>query len=262
MHRYAPLALLSFVLAAHPATARAHPAIDDAIARSDEADFDGALRAFERAESLEDLTLDDLASLYAHRAAVHLAIGNAGEARADLRRLVAIQPGYELDTSASPALRDALDGVRATEPLTIAVRTESSHGATRFRAVVSHDPGALVRRVRLVVRSIGEGAWIEASASTYETSGTAFEYFAEAIGPGGVVVAREGSERAPSRVGEVPRAAIATVSPSTGEDTTIWWVIGGAGLAVVVAAVVVGAVVASSGPSDQTAFGPPMLRVP
>jgi hypothetical protein len=257
-------AAMSFVLGslalALASPAHAHPEIDRALALVDEVDFDGAIAAFARAESGTDLTLDDLATLFAHRAAVYQALGDSAASDRDLSRLAAVRPNYVFGPWAPPSLREAFERSRGSRPFGLDVSAHAAAGRVEIDVEVAGDPGDLVRAVRIFVRREGESDWSELAAGETSAEGNEIDYYVEAVGPGGAVVANAGSAAAPRRIrGE----AIAIVEPVDDDDGSLvlWLIAGGAGLAVVAVVTIVAIAVASSG-SDQTTFGPPMLRLP
>lgn len=69
---------------------------------------------------------------------------------------------------------------------------------------LQHDHG-LVRSVRIRWRAIG-GAWNEVMGSTSAVPSQRVEFYAEAIGPGGALLARAGSEAEPIRPALEPAA--------------------------------------------------------
>ena len=94
-----------------------------------------------------------------------------------------------------------------------------------------------------------------------EAPGGTYDYYAEVVGPGGAVLVSSGSRDVPHHVGgAIPLAS--GPGDAGGNDDAIYWAIGGAAGGVVVVAVVIGLAVGLGTPSDQTAFGPPMLRMP
>jgi hypothetical protein len=240
-------ALLLFACVAH-----AHPEVDRAIECLNDADFDGALAALERAESSSDLSAADLASLLARRAMVHLAIGDETAMQTDLEQLGALEPDYAFGVWAPPALREAFEHSRPAHALALVVEPRADGDRTRFEARVENDPGGLVRSIRIRARIAG--AWTDLDSADPIADASALEYYAEAVGPGTLIVARVASVTEPRRFGEI-------ASPH-GDDSALWWGLGiGAGAAAAIVLIVVIAVVASSG-SGQTSFAPPVVTFP
>jgi len=96
-----------------PATASAHPMLDRAVASYEEANFTSALRTFDAAARNADLSVEELLELFEMRALVHHALGDEPSMRADLRRLSAVRPSYELSRLAPPPVREAFEDLRA-----------------------------------------------------------------------------------------------------------------------------------------------------
>lgn len=250
------------------ATAWAHPLLDSARERYEEADFAGALDTLARAEASSDLRREDLVSLYRQRALVHFAMGSEVEMHADLRRLASLEPTTPMPPEIPPGVREAFDQARArlAGPIRVQVETESMAGGLRVQARVDGDTTGLVREVRTFGRTAGV-SWrsrVGTSLDVPATRGTNVEFYVEAIGPGGAVIAHSGTRETPSSA-VVASAAIggddgATGVPVGGEDdsSTLWWVVGGSAVAVTAAVVVI--LLATSQESDQTQFGPPQIE--
>ncbi len=235
------------------ASASANDDLEHAIAAFNEADFDGALAAFARAEASERLTREELTELLARRAGVHVALGNDEATRTDLATLAALEPNFVFGAWAPPQLRERFEQSRgeATRP-TLAVTTHEGSDGRVFEASVDGAPDGLVRDTRIYVREPGALEW--SSIGSGETAdGEVLEYYAEAIGLGGVVVARVASREQPRRVGEL---AAPTVEDG-GSRSWRWWVIGGA--AALAIGVVVGVAVAASGGDGSTTIERPVF---
>ena len=193
------LASLGLTLA--PATAFAHPLLDQAQEKFQQAEFEAALALYAQAEEANDLTRDDLVELYLRRALVHHALGNEDELDLDLFRLATIAPDTDLGRQIPPRVRDAFDAaVRETGgALSVEVRTEPAGAVVRLSTRVERDQAALVREVRLGARAPG-GEWQTAvNDELVVTPGPEgrVEYWAAAIGPGGAAIAASGTETEP-----------------------------------------------------------------
>lgn len=247
------LAGLSIVVLPH--SARAHALLDEARRLYEEAEFVGALDTLGRAANADDLTLTELVQVYELRAVVHVALGDEPGMRDDLTTLAAIAPDHTLDPLLPPDVQRAWAEIRARAPGAIRVlasTTPASTGVT-IAASVENDALHLVRRVRIRGRA-AEGELLEAIDAPLFVGtplGETVSYWAEAVGPGGVVLARSGSEDAPLV------AAGAAVS-SGGVEAWPFLVAGGAAL--VVGAVIVIAVVATSGGTPNTEVEPFVVR--
>jgi len=248
------LALAGHALVA-PSTAAAHPLVDEGRRRFEQADFEGALDAFARAESATDLTRDDVIDLLEARALVHLGMGSPEAMRADLSRLVTIAPDHEWDARVAPDVRAAFLEIRGRSPgpLRLVAHAEAVAGGVSVRAEVVHDRASLVRRVQVSARRAGR-AWTRVSDAPLvlpSVAGELVEYYAEAIGPGGAVLATAGTSGAPLHAATRARASeeqgamsAGATSPSTsardsdGGGLSPWiWI--GIGAAVVAAGVLV-----------------------
>ncbi len=246
-------------------TARAdHPSIEAAIAHEDEADFAGALAAFAEAEASGALTRDDLVLLFGHRAVVHFALGERAAMDADLARLLALGEGAELPGSAPPPVHDELERLRGdgVRPPRLSVEVDRQGRRVEVRAAIEDDRAQLVRSLVAHVRSAGSEAFVDGDAgvATIEAhAGDLLEWYAEAYGPGGAVVASEGTALAP-RSYSVPADVLVSPSPRTADEddgSVLPWLALGGG--VVVAVVVAVALVA--GDPDSASVGRPTLEL-
>jgi hypothetical protein len=256
-----------------PAAAFAHPLIDEAVQRYDDADLPGALEALARAERATNLTRADLVQLFLRRAMVHHAMHHQAEVEADVFRLAALERGLALRRVAPPPVRLAYEAAvaRMAGSMRLDVEARRTPDGLELVARVIDDDAALVQAVHLRARAPG-GEWQRSEDGSVELllpSGAAVEYVAEAIGPGGAVLVAAGTESA-------PLTATATIAPDPGmagaegtaasgrvgpaghvEETGLgpWpWIIAGGGV-LVVAAVVLIAVLASSPSGDQHISG-------
>lgn len=246
--------------AAAPAIARAHhPLVDEGRRLYEEAEFVAALDALGRAEAARDLAPEDLAVLFETRALVRLAMRDEEAMRADLRRLVAIAPDHRIGAGAHPDVMRALAEVRASgagSPRVVATASASPSGVT-IEARAENDWAGVVRSVRATGRVQGAAAWESATdAGLFVTAaaGDVVEYHLEAIGPGGVVVARSGSEAAPLRAGAGP-----AVAAGGGLEAWPFLVAGGAAL-LVGAVIVIAVVMTQDGGTVQTDVAPFTVR--
>jgi hypothetical protein len=160
------------------------------------ADFAAALEAFAAAEAGHGLTRGDLVRLYAHRAVVRFAVGNHAAMEADLVRLLALDPEATPPASAPPPVRAALERVRAQgvdQPRLTAHPVQASDGV-RVMARVTRGPPDLVTKVRVFARIRGTDRWVSGDrrVSVLAGPGTHIDWYAEAVGPGGAVIARIG----------------------------------------------------------------------
>jgi len=136
-----------------PAAVRAHPMLDRAVASYEEANFETALRTFDTAARNADLSVEELLELFEMRALVHHALGDKAAMRADLRRLSAVRPSYQLGRLAPPPVRAAFEEIREAHGGTLGVELrideKSFDGAPWMVARVLRVPEGLVDHVTL-----------------------------------------------------------------------------------------------------------------
>jgi hypothetical protein len=247
-------------------TALAHPLVDHGYRLYEGADFQGALHAFEAAEAASDLTRDDLIKLLEGRALAHLALGNEEPMEATLVQLASVEPDREMGRAIPPPMRDAFDRISgSTQRISITARVEAMPGGARVVAEVNGDSGGLVREVRLAGRELDDDRWTSGTGeelSVVASSGATIEYHAAAIGPGGAVITRAGSEESPLSASTegVEEGEILTSSEDGDDDGggVLVPILIGVGAAVVIATVIIIVVAASSGgQSDETQFSAP-----
>ncbi len=253
----ASVALATWVAPGHAA---AHALVDEGRRLyEEEADFVAALDVLGRAAAGDDLVVDDVVSLFETRALVYLAMGRQDDMRADLRRLAAIRTDHALPSGAPPDVVAAFAEIRATSagPPRLSASTEASALGVTVSVRVDDDALDLVREVRITGRVAG-GEWEHATGAPLfvaTPSGGVVEYYAEAIGPGGAVIARTGEPSAPLRAAPVVAAA------ATGGGEPTWpWVVGGVGAALVVAVVVTVVVLTAGGGQSGTDVAPFTVR--
>ena len=146
--------IVLFALAgALPAPVRAHPMLDRAITSYEEANFQTALQTFDAAARNADLSVEELLELFEMRALVHHALGDEAAMRADLRRLNAVRPSYELGRLAPPPVRTVFEEVRKENGGTLGVELRIDEtifdGAPWVVARVLRVPEGLVDHVTL-----------------------------------------------------------------------------------------------------------------
>lgn len=250
---------LGLLLLAVATPARAHPRVDRAARYAEEAAFPEALALLAEAEASDDLTRADVVELLRVRATVHFAMGEADELTADLVRLLSLDPDYSLGPRAPPDLRQALEAARprVSAPLELDVTADSDAAGATIRARVSGDPEGLVRRVEIGGRAEG-GRWVTTSEGRLTVPGVNVEYYAEAIGMGGAVLARRGTEAEPISLGELAsRGGASVAAGAEGGDDPVPLVLAIVIPTVVVAALaIVLAVVFTGEQSTSAVFAP------
>lgn len=264
-----------------PATAFAHPLIDEARRSYDSAQHEEALALLERAEAGTDLTREDLAELLLLRAMVHRAQRRMDLAEVDLLRLAGLDPARRLGREVHPSLRRLFDTVRerVPGPVRLEVSAERNGNVVRVRAAVTDDVAALTQSFRVHARPAG-GTWRQSDAAMLEVTVEPYEaaeYYAEAIGPGGAVIANYASRDAPGRlepegaaadpVHDGPAPDPIAVDPETpgprpaarGEEIPAWpFIVGGAVALAIGAAILVGVLAAQ--PTGDSQLTPPRVE--
>lgn len=254
----------------HAAPARAADAeVERASALLASGDAAGALRVVAHIEARTDLPAGELISLLVLRARVHLALADSAALSADARTLVAVAPSWQASMDLPEALRAAVDEARLASPEAPSLDVDVYPAPGAARIVIEVDgESACVRGTRAAWRLAGEPGWhrtAEAEIVVRGQAGAGVEYFVEALGPGGVVVARKGSEARPERA-SVPGSegdatgGLGTMTMADEGSSKLTWAIAGG---VLVAAIVVVVVLVLVGSSEhRTDLGVPVLEWP
>lgn len=237
----------ALVAASLPALAYAHPDVDRGMARYAEADFEGALTAFERAEESPGLSRAELASLLEGRALVHYALGDRDALARDLAELAVVEGAHRFRDDAPPDVVEAYVRARAaTRPVRVVVRPRALADRVELSAEALDDTQGLVRRVELFARV--HGRWEQSDTGALEVEGRprTIEVVARAVGPGGVVLAHHGRRDAPE-----------LVRLSGDAEPVEWgWIGLGIGVAVAVGVIVTIVVLATGESGDTIVVGP------
>lgn len=197
--------VLSFALAVlAPGRASAHPLIDQARDAYDSARHARALELLDRAEDGNDLSREDLVELLTLRAMAHRGRRQMDLAEVDLFRLASLDPEHRFGRRVHPALRRLFATVldRIPGPIHLEVGAEREGEVVTVRASINDDVAALAQGFRIHARSVG-GPWQTSPHAELALSvmpDEAAEYFVEALGPGGAVIASEGTEAVPLRL--------------------------------------------------------------
>jgi hypothetical protein len=244
-----------------------------AVRHADTADFEAALSAFDEAEQAAVLSRDDLAVLFGHRAVVHFAVGDRDAMEADLRRLAAVRPGASLPRTAPPPVREAYRTLESQAPLRVSAKAAPLDGGLQVRAGTTGDPGGLVRHTRVAARAHGHRTWSASEAGVVAVlarPGHIVEWYAEAIGPGGVVLDARGSAENPvrSRAGGAAAPSVAeadgpladAVASEDRSRPSPWWWVGTGTAAVVVGVVATSVALTRSSGAAHTTVSSPTLR--
>lgn len=238
------------------ALAQLDPEVESARQEALSGEFDAASAHLETALGRGDLSREDLIAIYEARVFISYAGGDSEALGEDLERIAALDPEHSFDpnyyaTEVTDAFQDAVTA-RAGR---LALETEAlllASGELEVRGEIRNDPGDLVHSVLVYGREAG-GEWQQGEGSLradIAASGST-EYYAEAVGPGGAIVANDGAEGAPLIFdGE---------TSAEGGGVPLWVWIGGAAV-IVAAVIIIAAVAASGGVSDDTQPSPPMVR--
>jgi len=231
------------------APTRADDAVDEAWRMYLSADFDGALAAFDRAEA-GPLERADLLRILEGRAQIHFALGDADAVVGALSRLASLSPEYRLSPETPPDLVEAFSAIRDRTPaLSLDVAPTRADDSVRVTASIGGDVGGLVRALRITGRAEG-GPWeqaVDEPLSVQAAPNEAVEYYVEALGAGGAILASEGSRGRPRMVTGDASGLTSEEPESKGFlGLPVWgWVAIGGG--VVAAAVLVAVIVVAAG---------------
>ncbi|MGB0678173.1 MAG: hypothetical protein ACPGUV_00760 [Polyangiales bacterium] len=262
--------------------AAAQSLLSQAKARADEARFSEALALLQRAERSHKLSRPALRQLFEQRAVVHFALRDFDGAKRDLKHLAVVAPKHRLTAAAPPALHRAFaQAVRAQQnrPFRLRVEHTQQDATLTLRLRTLHPPSALLRSVHLYARRAGAPDWEHSAEQTLALdAGMALgrvEYFAQAWGPGDVVLQQVGSRETPQSlllrpVMQVPAAPSPAVTWGQASETSsarqdegggrrwLWWV-GAGGVVAVTVATVLALTLRSSGTPAQTQVGGPVI---
>jgi hypothetical protein len=257
------LTTIGITFAATGADAQVRREVSEARTRALSGEFDRALSAFEGALERSDLGRDDLIAIYEARVFIHFARSESAEMRAELARIAALDPQHAFDTDYFPAgvtdvFREVVGG-RAGALSLAAEAVVLASGEFEVRAEVQNDPGDLTQSVRVHGRGVDDDAWSsgEDTLRVSPDGAPRGEYYAEAVGPGGAVLASRGSEGAPL---SVDLLAVSASGEDDGGGVPLWvWIAGGAGLVAIAVVVIVLVATSGGGTSDDTQPTAPMV---
>ncbi|MBW2465344.1 MAG: hypothetical protein JRH11_27095 [Deltaproteobacteria bacterium] len=234
------------------AAAQLDPEVERAREEALSGEFDQASARLEVALLRDDLSRQDLITMYEARVFISYAGGDRSALVADLERIAALDPEHSFDPNYYAAeVTDAFAETVRNRAGRLALEAEAlllASGDLEIRSEIHNDPGDLVQNVQIYGRAVGED-WErgEGSLRTEISGDQGAEYYAQAVGPGGAIVATHGSEGAPLLFeGE---------GGGAGEAVPLWVWIGGASV-IVAAVIIIAAVAASGGVSDDTHMHP------
>jgi hypothetical protein len=242
-----------------PSIAAAHPLVDEGKRLMQRAEFDAALEAFARAEEAEDLAVGDLTEMLAARCLLYLATGDADALQRDLESLVSIDPEWEFGAEAPPELPEAFAAIREESPGRIGMRVSAraAPGGIEVVGEAQNDLARVGREVRVFVET--EGTWRRATESFVPTSaGQSVRYYGELIGPGGAVLARDGTRSEPKTSASALAGEAAPIAGGGGGGGGFPWLWVGVGAAAIAAGVVAVLLLAGGG-ENGTRPDPPIV---
>ncbi len=183
----------AIVLGLVPKSALAESALEEGRRYYEEADLERAHQALSRAEASSELTLDELGRLYELRALLHRADGDELSTTEALRRLAFVQPEHAFGVGVPPELVLEFNEIRSSMSggIELVTSVEATPTGVAIRAEATGDALSLVREVR-IYGSNGSQSWQNVPDAPLEIAAVEgrIEYYAEAIGPGGVVLRR------------------------------------------------------------------------
>jgi hypothetical protein len=239
-----------------------------AVRHAEQAQFGRALEAFEQAERRQELTRQQLVRLYTERALVRFAMGARELMRADLRRLVAVEPQATLPPTAPPAVRRALDRAHKQRvELRLRAEAEPAEGSVRIRARVQGAPEGLIHRVRVWATTPRTDEWTHGDGGKLTVvvpPSDRVRWYVQAQGPGDVPLANSGTRQAPrrTRVGPLSGGVGAQDPAADAEQSSKkWWWVGAGSAVVAVAAAVTAAVLTTRPDSEGTSISGPTWAI-
>jgi hypothetical protein len=241
----APWLCAIFFVLGWASSAAAHPDVDAARAALQDARFAEALAALERAEASGTLSRSDLVTLFELEALAHRGLDDAARVETALRTLAVLDRRHEFLPESPPAMRRQFEEIARRAPWSpvVSVHQSATADAIVLRAVVRTDPLRLRRSVRLYTR-IGPGAYDvseNAPARVSMAPGSTLEFYAELIGPGGAVLASDGTAAVPRSAGG-PEAMFTAGAEESDSFEWGWVALGGGVLAAGAVALILGLV--------------------
>lgn len=288
------LTVLALLFAA--STAKAHPLLDEARRHMDAAEFEAAVDVLGQVDATEGLSRESLVELFEIRAMASHALRKRRAMHNDMQRLCALAPRHDLARVFPPEMHAAYKKAcrGRSKALSLIASALPVSGGVQIDVDVRHSAPGLVREVLLWARTDGSDEYSVAKgdpARVRAPSGATVEYFAQALGPGGTVVAQLGTPSRPRRVNlpSVPSAverpaprrtpAITPRTPSRSVSRSalvrvrrpqkkkkssrgVWWVVGGTTLALAAASGVAAAFLLDDRPDASTRLSSPTLGSP
>jgi hypothetical protein len=192
------------------------------------------------------------------RARVDAALGDTASLERDAVLLAVADPaGRTLGADVVPEVRDAFERARAAVAA-IELRAEPDRDGERVRIAASLEaPSEVVLGTRASARSDG-GPWVRGAdeVTVVAPSSARVEYFVEALGPAGVVLAAQGSERNPLLL-----AVESTPASGDGDAVAIGVGLGVGAAALIAVGIVLGVLLAPTGEFEVAQPTYPILRM-
>ncbi len=184
-----------------------------------EANFEGALAAFEQAEAGGGLDRATLVRLLEGRVLAHHGLGHRAAMERALAELAALDPRHTFGPEVPPEVTVRFAQIVEAAGGGLAVQVRLLHGEEGYELVARpvRAPSGLVRQVRVLARR-GDASWREGLGGvTFGDlpDGEVVRYLVEIVGPGGAVLAREEGQRRVGReeAGEAERGASDATEP-------------------------------------------------
>ncbi|MFT5357366.1 MAG: hypothetical protein ACI9KE_004601 [Polyangiales bacterium] len=232
------------------------PHLDAAIEAYEQGEFATARDELGQAQQEDTLDRSALLRLLVHRVLVAQPLGDDALLETALLQLASLDRDA-LDGRAPPALMRRFEAAieQAGESLlAVDVDVQANEENVVFGASARGDIGALVERISLRTRLPNED-WLDASGNVATHPRGEVEYVAQAIGPGGAVLAEQGNEAAPIQYS--PDSTDLSLTPAA-RPRTRNILIGVAAALVVIGATL--AIILVSRADDNASFaGPPVV---
>ena len=221
--------------------------------------FAGALQSLNAALDNGALSTAELPRALELRAVIHHAQGNTEARDHDLRALLSLDPNHALAPTAPPSFRNEFRRLqsRGVERLAVESRAASEpDGAVRITTEVHRDAARVVEQVLTHVRR--DDAFERHASNDVRVAGPLpVAWYIEAVGFGGVTLARDGTRADPRVLGPMTPERDPEEGGEDVASSPWFWVVLGAALAAIAAGIVVS--VALVDLSEQTAFLPPRV---
>jgi hypothetical protein len=268
--RAALIGLACLMVLGSASRASAHPIVDEARRLLLEAEFDAALAALDRAEAAADLTRAEVVLLLETRALIYAGRAQQVEMERVLDALASLAPTHQFAPEVPPALRRQFVRLVSSRagPLAIHAVTRETEDGVEITGRAENDAVGLVRGVRVSARVGGRVEVGRGSLRLAIDEGARVEYFVEAIGPGGAVIASDGDAQEPLLMtrsgagGAVGAGALGATGDDDDEAAGVPWLWIGVGAAALVAVVVLTVVLVSSGGGGEQIVTGPILDDP